>query len=232
MEAQLTVPAILRRAETFFGSSSIVSRRPDKSLHRYRYAEMIDRAKRLAVQLRDLGVSPGDRVATLAWNHYRHLEAYFAITAIGAVLHTLNLRLHSNDLAYIINHADDRVLILDESLLPLFEPCRERVNVQHVIVIGGSHSHIDGCIDFEELISTADPRRFAYVDLEEHEAGRCATPPARRECRKVRSTHIGRSPSSLLTGSLPILSVSGSATSFCQSCRCSIFKPGVFHLPR
>lgn len=170
MEAQLTVPAILRRAETFFGSSSIVSRRPDKSLHQYPYAAMIDRAKRLAVQLRDMGVSPGDRVATLAWNHYRHLEAYFAITAIGAVLHTLNLRLHSNDLASIINHADDRVLILDESLLPLFEPCRERVNVQHVIVFGGSDSHIDGCIDFEGLISTADPRRFACVDLDEHEA--------------------------------------------------------------
>ena len=169
MDAQLTVPAILRRAETFFGGTEIVSRRADKSVHRYSYADMIGRAKRLAVALRELGIGPGDRVATLAWNHHRHLEAYCAITAIGAVLHTLNLRLHANDLSYIINHADDRALLLDESLLPLFEACSPHVNLHHVIVMGAG-SAPEGMIDFEELGASADPERFAYVDLDEREA--------------------------------------------------------------
>ena len=170
MEAQLTVPAILRRAETFFSDTEIVSLRADKSIHRYRYRDMIVRAKRLAVALRDLGVVTGDRVATLAWNHDRHLEAYFAVTAIGAVLHTLNLRLHPNDLTYIINHANDRVLILDESLLSLFEPCRARVNIEHIIVMGDTHSPPNGMIDFDELDARADLQRFEYVDPDEREA--------------------------------------------------------------
>jgi fatty-acyl-CoA synthase len=98
MDYQLTVPAILRRADALYGDREIVSRRPDKSLHRYTYRQMVERAKRLALALSNLGVQRGDRVATLAWNHHQHLEAYFGIPACGAVLHTLNLRLHPDDL--------------------------------------------------------------------------------------------------------------------------------------
>ncbi|HUZ03069.1 MAG TPA: AMP-binding protein, partial [Thermomicrobiaceae bacterium] len=79
MDFQLTLPAILRRAEQLFGSREIVSRRPDKSLHRYTYADMTRRAKQLAVALQQLGVQPGDRVATFAWNHSQHLEAYLGV---------------------------------------------------------------------------------------------------------------------------------------------------------
>jgi fatty-acyl-CoA synthase len=176
MDAQLTVSAILRRAETFFSTTEIVSRSADRTLRRYRYADMIDRAKRLAVALSELGVTPGDRVATLAWNHHRHLEAYFAVTAIGAVLHTLNLRLHPNDLSYIITHANDRVLILDESLLSLFESCRSRVNLQHVIVMGAVQALPNGILDFDELCAAADPQSFQYLDLDEREpAAMCYT---------------------------------------------------------
>jgi fatty-acyl-CoA synthase len=176
VDPQLTIPAILRRAETFFGGSEIVSRRADKSIHRYHYAEMILRAKRLALGLRALGVGPGDRVATLAWNHHRHLEAYVAITALGAVLHTLNLRLHPNDLSFIINHANDRLLIVDEGLLSLFEPCRPRVHLQQIIVIGSGGSVPAGMIDFDELGASRDPAQFAYLELDEREpAAMCYT---------------------------------------------------------
>jgi fatty-acyl-CoA synthase len=176
MGAQLTVPAILRRAETFFADAQVVSRRADKSIHRYQYRDLIARAKQLAMALRGLGVRPGERVATLAWNHHRHLESYVAVTAIGAVLHTLNLRLHPNDLSYIINHADDRVLILDDSLLPLFELCRSRINLRHVIVMGNAGSPAHGLIDFDELVAGTDARGFAYLDTDEHDpAAMCYT---------------------------------------------------------
>src|SRR5262245_11780383 len=108
MDYQLTIPAVMRRAEALSADVEIVSRESDGVLFRYRYADAIARAKRLAVGLRRLGISPGDRVATLAWNTTRHLEAYFAVPALGAVLHPVNPRLGVDDLTYIVNHAADR----------------------------------------------------------------------------------------------------------------------------
>ena len=113
MDYQLTVPAILRRAEQLFGRKEIVTRLPDRSFHRYTYADLVRRAKQLAVALRELGLEPGDRVATFCWNHYQHLETYLGVPAAGRVVHTLNLRLHPDDLSYTANHAGDRVLIAD-----------------------------------------------------------------------------------------------------------------------
>jgi acyl-CoA synthetase (AMP-forming)/AMP-acid ligase II len=98
MDFQLTIPTLLRRAESYFGEKEIVTRLPDKSFHRYTYADMARRAKQLAVALGELGLERGDRVATLSWNHYQHLEAYFGIPCGGFVLHTLNIRLHPNDI--------------------------------------------------------------------------------------------------------------------------------------
>ncbi len=109
MDYPLTVTAILRRAEQRWGLKPIITRRPDKSIERITYADMVSRSKRLALVLQKLGVGHGDRVATFCWNHSQHLEAYFGIPAAGAVLHTLNLRLHPNDLIYIANHAGDIV---------------------------------------------------------------------------------------------------------------------------
>lgn len=103
-----------------FGHRPIVSR-GSSAIHRYTYHDMLARARRLAVALADLGVRPGDRVGTLAPNHHRHLEAYFAVPAMGAVLHTLNINLHPRELAQIVAHAGDRVVIVDEELLPLFQ---------------------------------------------------------------------------------------------------------------
>src|ERR1700719_3818385 len=130
MDYQLTIPAIVRRAGALFGDRTTASRLPDKTIVRHAYADIIDRARRLSVALGQLGVRPGERVATLAWAGHQHLEAYLAIPSMGAVLHTLNLRLHHDDLAYIINDAKDRVLLVDESLLPLWERVRPRVDGQ------------------------------------------------------------------------------------------------------
>ena len=101
MDFQLTLPTILKRAETYFPHQEIVTRMPDRSFHRYSFADFGKRARQLAVALRSLGLEPGDRVATLCWNHYQHLEAYLGIPCGGYVLHTLNLRLHPNDLGYL-----------------------------------------------------------------------------------------------------------------------------------
>jgi fatty-acyl-CoA synthase len=155
MDYQLTVPAIARRAEALFGERPVVSRRADGSLHRTRWSDILRRSRRLAAALRGLGVRPGDRVATLCWNHDRHLEAYFAVPRLGGVLHTLNLRLHPDELAYIARHAADRVLLVDEAALPVLEPFRERAGFEHVVVIGDGAPVPAGMLDYESLLESA-----------------------------------------------------------------------------
>src|SRR4029434_3319688 len=135
MQFPLTLTHIFERAGKLFPQSEIVSRLPDKSLHRYRYADFYRRARLLAGALRRIGLKRGDRVATLMWNHYAHLEAYFAIPCAGGVLHTLNLRLHPDDIGYIANHAGDRFLIVDDVLLPLYEKFKHQAKFERVIVV-------------------------------------------------------------------------------------------------
>ena len=168
MDFQLTVPAIMRRAAMLFGEKPIVSR-DGAALHRYRYGDMLRRAKQLAGALGALGVRPGDRVATLAWNNRHHLEAYFAVPAMGAVLHTLNVRLHARDLAHVIEHADDRVIMLDGRLLPQLQQLPIPACVRHVIVMGEGDLP-DGAIAYEDLLASADPDRFDYPDCDERSA--------------------------------------------------------------
>ncbi len=160
MDYQLNVPAILRRAEQLYGRKEIVTRLPDKSFHRYTYADFARRARRLASALRELGVEDGDRVATLCWNHYQHLEIYFGVPISGNVVHTLNLRLPPGDLAYIADHAADKVLFVDETLLPLYEAIKGSVSFEHVIRIGA---------EYEELLERGDPE-WDYPDIDEREA--------------------------------------------------------------
>jgi fatty-acyl-CoA synthase len=157
MEFPLTLSAIFRRAEALFGRREIVSRRADRSLHRYTYADFARRTRRLAAALVDLGIQPGDRVATLAWNHGAHLESYFAIPLAGGVLHTLNLRLHPDELAFIVNDADDQVVLVDESLLPLWEQIRPRVKVRTTVIIGATRPLPAGDLDYETLLAGAPP---------------------------------------------------------------------------
>ena len=170
MDYPLTIPAILRRTEALFGHKTIVSRLPDKSLFRYTYADMIPRAKQLGLALQKLGVQPGDRVGTFCWNHHQHLECYFGIPGIGAVLHTLNLRLHPDDLTYIANHADDKIIIVDDVLLELFEPFRDRLNCKHVIVVPTGGEVPDDALDYEQLLAAENPADFVAPELDERAA--------------------------------------------------------------
>src|SRR5438093_13248112 len=184
MEYPLTLFHLMERAKQIFPNVEIVSRLPDKSMVRSTYADFYRRSHQLANALRRLGVAPGDRVATLAWNHYRHLEAYFGIPVAGGVFHTLNPRLHPSDLAYIVNHAGDSVLMVDDVLLPIFERFRAEVHPRHVVV--WSHAQAAqpapkgqalpaGCIDYEALIGR-DPAESAYPAIDENTAaGMCYT---------------------------------------------------------
>ncbi|MDX6477673.1 MAG: hypothetical protein QOG29_260, partial [Gaiellaceae bacterium] len=161
MDFQLTLPPLLRRAETFFGGREVVTRLPDKSFHRYTYADMARRAKQLAVGLAELGLEPGDRVGTLCWNHYQHLEAYFGIPCGGFVLHTLNLRLHPSDIGYIAKHGGDKAVIVDKSLVPLLEQFKDETDIEHVLVVEDS---------YEDLIAGADESAWKEPELNERQA--------------------------------------------------------------
>ena len=181
MEYQLSLPPILRRAEKFFGDQEVVTRLPDKSFHRYTYKDMARRAKQLAVALQKLGLERGDRVATLCWNHYQHLEAYFGIPCGGFVLHTLNLRLHPSDLAYIADHGDDKAVIVDRSLLPLLEQFQGETKIEHVFVVEDS---------YEELLGGADADEWEDPQLDEREAAAmCFTSGTTGRCKGVVYSH-------------------------------------------
>jgi fatty-acyl-CoA synthase len=167
---QLTLPYFLRRAEQLYGHREIVTRRPDKSFHRHTYADFVSRAKKLAVALGDLGLEPGDRVGTLGWNTYQHLEAYLGVPSSGLVLHTLNPRLHEDDLAYIAGHADDRVMLVDETLVPVFEKFRARTGIEHAVVVTEGGDVPEGMISYERLIGDFDEADFEYPDFDENQA--------------------------------------------------------------
>ena len=167
---QLTLPAMLRRAEALYGPKEIVTRRPDKSFHRYTYADFVWRVKKLAVALGELGLEKSDRVATMAWNNHQHLEAYFGVPCSGMVLHTINPRLSADDLAYIIGHAEDRVLLIDESMVKLLDGFRNRVELDHVFVLSSDGPAPEGLESYEDLLSGADEERFEYPDFDENDA--------------------------------------------------------------
>jgi fatty-acyl-CoA synthase len=170
MDFPLTLDKILERSGKLFGSVEIVSRRPDRSIHRTTYSEFYRRARALAESLQREGIRRGDRVATLMWNHSTHLEAYFGIPASGGVLHTLNLRLHPKEIAYIVNHAEDRFLIVDDVLLPLYEQIKEQTRFERVFVVPfGGQPLPAGAESYEDLLSAATGD-FAYPALDEKEA--------------------------------------------------------------
>ncbi|MEW9580429.1 3-(methylthio)propionyl-CoA ligase [Paraburkholderia sp. DGU8] len=121
MDVPLTVPSLLAHAARHFGGTEIVSRRIEGDLHRYTYRDCEKRARQLAQVLIALGVAPGERIATLAWNGYRHLETYYGTTGFGAVCHTINPRLFPDQIAYIVNHADDAYVLFDTTFAPLVD---------------------------------------------------------------------------------------------------------------
>ncbi|MGN6868443.1 MAG: long-chain fatty acid--CoA ligase [Solirubrobacteraceae bacterium] len=169
---QLSIAPVMSRAETLFARKPIVSRCLDGSRHEYSYGEMAERARRLSVALRALGIERGDRVASLCWNHHQHLEAYFGVPLAGAVLHTLNLRLHASDLTQIVNHARDRLLLVDASLWPVWEAFRSEVDIERVVVVndGGDLPAGVDVLDYDDLIAGASSEDFEDLGIHETEA--------------------------------------------------------------
>jgi acyl-CoA synthetase (AMP-forming)/AMP-acid ligase II len=172
MDYPLTLTSILERSRRLFGRKEIVTRGATRT-HRYTYADFHVRVARLANVLRKLGVRPGERVATLGWNTYTHLEVYFAAPCSGAVLHTLNLRLAADQIGYIANHAEDSVVFVDQSLLPLLEQFHGQVpSLRRVVVMNEENetaTSIPGALSYEQLLSEA-PEEFDWPRLDENSA--------------------------------------------------------------
>src|SRR5512145_1204173 len=163
----LSVNSLLERAGRIYPQSEIVSRLPDKSLHRYRFADFHRRSRQLAAALLAAGLKKGDRVATLCWNHHAHLECYFGIPAAGGVMHTLNLRLSPDEIGWIANHAQDRFLIVDDVLLPLYEQFRANAPFEKVIVVPLTRKPVAvPFVDYEAFLADA-PAKFDYAPHEE-----------------------------------------------------------------
>src|ERR1700676_1319934 len=164
---QLTVTSLMRRGMTLFPNSEVITWQGAGARHAT-FAEVGERAARLANGLRDLGAGEDDRVATVCWNNQEHLEAYLAIPCMGAVLHTLNLRLAPHQLVHIVNDAEDRVVIVDASLIPLFAPIRAQLpTVEHVIVVGeGDTTALGEHVKYDEAINGASPE-FDWPEIDE-----------------------------------------------------------------
>jgi fatty-acyl-CoA synthase len=167
---QLTIGPLFQHGRTVNANSKVITFTGD-GYTEATFAEVADRADRLAAALAALGVGDGDRVGTFMWNNQTHLEAYLAIPCMGAVLHTLNIRLFPEQLAYVINHAADKVIIVDASIAPLLARVRNQLTtVEHIIVKGtGDTSGLgDGLLDYDQLVADA-PSGFVYPQVDERQ---------------------------------------------------------------
>jgi fatty-acyl-CoA synthase len=169
---QLTLDHIRRRVRSCNLGAEVVTLTPDGGVERATHADVAERIDRLARALGELGVEQGERVGTFAWNNQRHLELYFAIPCIGAVLHTLNIRLFAEQLTYIVNHAEDKVVFVDDSLVPLLEKLAPSFStVERYVVMGsGDMGTLPNALRYEELLDAAGPGDFHYPDLDERQA--------------------------------------------------------------
>lgn len=173
----LSINQLFRHGRRVHADSRIITYNgPDAELTESTYADVADRADRLAAALAGLGIGSGDRVGTFMWNNQRHMEAYLAIPCMGAVLHTLNIRLFPEQLSYVINHGEDRVVIIDATIAPLLARVRDELTtVEHIIVCGDADTDIDtlglgdGVLDYETLIGAQEPG-FEYPEVEERAA--------------------------------------------------------------
>ena len=156
MERPLLISSLLRHAELNHADQEVVSRRVEGDIHRYTFRDLAARSRRLANALAGLGVKHGDRVATLAWNGYRHLELYYAVSGSGAVLHTLNPRLHPDQLTWITNHAQDRVLFFDLTFLPLIEAIAPRLQSVWTFVALTDRQHMPATSGVRDLVCYED----------------------------------------------------------------------------
>ncbi|AET69404.1 acyl-CoA synthetase (AMP-forming)/AMP-acid ligase II [Desulfosporosinus orientis DSM 765] len=193
MAYDLTLRAILQRSTKLFSKKEIITR-DYSGTFRYTYSEFYKRAQRLANVLKNFSIAKGDRVATLAWNHHRHLELYFAVPVSGAVLHTLNLRLAPEQLVYIINHAEDKIIFVDKDLVPLLESIQDQLPTLEYIVVMSDTKEIPSNtlinpFSYETLLAEAS-ENFEFPDLSEWDpAAMCYTTATTGKPKGVVYTH-------------------------------------------
>ena len=171
---ELTISQAISHAEKYNFDGKLISRELDGSIQKTTYGETIKRSKKLANALKRLGVNVHDRVATIAWNNSRHFETYFAVSGMGAVLHTLNPRYSPAQLVYILNHAEDKVLIIDPTFIPLVEAVRDQLNFLEVIIIAADkdsilENNLNNSYSYDEIIEQ-EPSEYQWPELDENTA--------------------------------------------------------------
>ena len=175
MDQPLLISSIIEFAARHYGNNEIVSRRVEGDMHRTTYRELERRARRMARALTGLGVQMGERVATLAWNGYRHMELYYAVSGSGAVLHTINPRLHPEQIAYIVNHAEDQYLFFDLTFLPLIEAVAPHCKTVKSFVLMSDRAHmpqetkIASLLCYEDLIASSSDE-YVWPQFDENSA--------------------------------------------------------------
>jgi 3-(methylthio)propionyl---CoA ligase len=170
-EQRLLVSMLIRHAARFHGDAEIVSRLVDGSIHRYGYEEAERRSRRLARALLRLGIAPGDRVGTLAWNTYRHFELYYGVSGIGAVCHTINPRLFDEQIVYIVNHAQDRLLFVETSFIPLVERLLPLLPSDcRFVLLEPAETSLPVLATYDELVDAESETGFEWPQLDEWSA--------------------------------------------------------------
>jgi len=196
MDTPLSIVSLIERAEKYFSKKEVFSR-THSGVHRLTYEQIGRRIRSLASVLEKFGVKKGDRVGTLAWNHHRHLEVYFAVPSMGAVLHTINIRLSKEHLIYIINHAQDKVLLIDIDLLPLIEQIKDELtSVETFIVMSDEldvpKSTLKPLYSYEKLLQEGDETFPFSTNIKENDpAGMCYTSATTGMPKGVIYTHRG-----------------------------------------
>ena len=197
MKTPLILSSFVKRAEQFFPNKLIISRTSEDKIHRIPYREFAKRTRKLADALTKLGMQHGTKVGSFAWNHHRHLEAYFGVPSTGAILHMINIRLSPEHIAYVINHAEDEILLVDDNLFPHLEKLAPFLKtVKHYIIMGDSteipETSLENVHSYEALLAEASDAFEFPEDLDENTpAGMCYTSATTGNPKGVVYTHRG-----------------------------------------
>lgn len=197
MQTPLILSSFIRRAERFFPNKMVISRTGEQTIQRFTYKEWAKRTRKLSNVLTELGMEKGTKVGTFAWNHHRHLEAYFGVPCTGAILHMINIRLSPEHIIYIINHAEDEILLVDEEFFPHLEKMAPMLKtVKHFVIMSDSkelpETSLENVHSYEALLEKASDEYDYPEDLDENTpAGLCYTSATTGQPKGVIYTHRG-----------------------------------------